>query len=188
MAFFLTGYVPPPPPQNLPASVHPALHAYYPGVAVDTYSAGSWLANSRHIIGVIGPPAALLADYRFPQVPSATPTLEEYREAMIAAADLRTQTKIGAGVVWNGHTLSLSLQAQSNWTNLFISRTALTYPKEVSTKDEGAYSFATAAEVQAFYFSGLAHVNAILDAGRAIKVAATNAADAAALDAIELVN
>lgn len=93
------------------------------------------------------------------------------RDAAIHAIDAQCQAAIAQGFQFAGKTFSLSAAAQMNWTNLDAKKAAFTYPVEVSTKDDGAHSLASAAEVSAFCMTALLTVKAALDAARAAKAA-----------------
>jgi hypothetical protein len=114
---------------------------------------------------------------------SACPTMEEMqatwttinaaatREAAIKAIDAQCEATIAQGFAFAGRTFSLSAAAQMNWTNMFIARSLLTYPLEISTKDDGKHTLADASEVAAFYTTGIGVVKAAIDTARAAKLA-----------------
>lgn len=87
----------------------------------------------------------------------------------LLAVDRQTQELIAEGFTFQGIVFSLSIVAQMNWTNLFIGRTTLSYPLEVSTKDDGVYRINNANELATVYSAGVLHVKSVLDAGRELK-------------------
>jgi len=69
-------------------------------------------------MGVDPPPDALLADPRFPQVPSATPTFAECRKAIKAALDKRPDNGVTFTVGGQTLTLPASQDFQDRLTRL----------------------------------------------------------------------
>lgn len=68
-----------------------------------------------------------------------------------AAIDQRTTELIDAGFTHASTTFSLSMSAQRNWNTLYNHRGHLTYPKKISTKDDGEHSLTDAAALDLFY-------------------------------------
>lgn len=109
---------------------------------------------------------------------AAPPTLSQVKAERIAAIDAKTVELIGAGFQHAGKTFSLSMESQINWTNIGMNPTLLTYPYEISTKDDSdVHAFADAAEVQAAYGVAVGTKEAHIGGGRDVKkqvVAITN--------------
>lgn len=112
---------------------------------------------------------------------SPCPTLEEMqeswvaigaaatREAAIKAIDQQCSDTIAQGFSFAGKVFSLSANAQRNWTNMFLARSMLSYPLEISTKGDGTHTLVDANQVAAFYGTGIAVVHAALNAARLAK-------------------
>jgi len=77
----------------------------------------------------------------------------------------------------------LSIEAQSNWLGLKTLESLLTFPMDVTTKDDQAYNL-TSANLDSFVGAAAAAKQGHLDSGRVLKVSIDGAADQAALDAI----
>lgn len=114
-----------------------------------------------------------------------TPTLEVAKAAKRAAIDRKTSAVIAAGFAHSGKVFSLSLEAQSYWTNMYQAREMLTYPLRVNTLDDGdAHDVADVAEVSAMYGAAVEAVRAALAGGTSLKDAvraATTVAEVAAV-------
>lgn len=106
------------------------------------------------------------------------------KERRLRAVDQKTQELIDAGFSFAGQTFSLSSDAQINWTNMFIAKTLLSFPLEISTRDSGTHTIADGDVVTNFYATGIAAVNAHLDSGRSIKQQLIQAQTQEELDAV----
>jgi hypothetical protein len=111
-------------------------------------------------------------------------TLDELKIQKKQEIDAKTETLIKLGFVYDSETFSMSENAQINWTNLKLLESALTWPVELTTVDDTAYSLSQA-NLDAFMSAALTHKQTQLDSGRALKVAVNNAVDKTALDAIQ---
>ncbi len=115
-------------------------------------------------------------------------TLADYKKLRLNEIDNRTQELILQGFSFGSpvETFSLSEPAQTNWIGLKQAADAgmITFPTSVSTKDDGEYSIADAAELANFYGAGLAAKKSHLDSGRSLKISINSAADEAAVDAV----
>jgi hypothetical protein len=96
-------------------------------------------------------------------------TLEQKRNQKLAEVDNNTQLLINEGFPFSNKIFSLSGEAQINWTNMFIAKSLLSYPLEISTKDNGVHTFDDVNQVSSFYATGIAAVKAMLDSGRSLK-------------------
>jgi len=183
VVYFLSGY------PNMPplGALQPCLWELYPNERIVWRDAlAVWSRTGRTVVGVEDPGATLLADWRFPQVPGSSPTVSDYRAAVIAAIDRRTQDRINSGFTFSGRQFSLSTQAQQNWMVMFLTRTDQTYPLDVSAADHGSFRLANASAVASFFTAARAAIKGHLDAGRDAKVAALAAVTMNDLDAIAL--
>ena len=114
--------------------------------------------------------------------------LPEAKAAKIAAIDERTAELIANGFVYASKPFSLSLPAQSKMigTHQIKDHPALAYPLKWNTKDDDdAYELQDAAELDAFYLTGLATIRSYLDSGTALKDLVRAAATVADVNAVE---
>lgn len=109
--------------------------------------------------------------------------LSDNKEARRKAIDAKTVQLIGQGFTFDSNTFSLSEPAQLNWVGLKTLEAALTWPVNITTKDDKQYSL-TQANLDSFMGTGLAAKQAHLDSGRALKLQVDAATDQATLDAI----
>jgi len=103
--------------------------------------------------------------------------------------DARTRELIAAGFAHDGKVFSLSIQAQSYWTNMFLAREVLAaqggFPLRANTLDDSdADDIADADEVVSFYTSAVLTVKAHLGGGTALKDAIRAAASVEEVDTI----
>jgi len=86
--------------------------------------------------------------------------------------DNRTQELISQGFVYNGSTFSLSSNAQTNWIGLkqASSLGLISFPYDVTTKDDLQHSIIDEADLTAFYATGLGTKSAHVASGRALKI------------------
>jgi hypothetical protein len=132
----------------------------------------------------------LLAQEGWYDVRPATPavlslTLPELRTAKLLTIDAKTTRLIAGGFVVSSKTFSASDAAQLKWLGMYTSRTSLTYPVLVPTKDDSEFvELADAAAVETYYNALLARVQAVLTGGTALKQQIAAAASQVALDAI----
>lgn len=116
----------------------------------------------------------------------ALPILKRVR---LAEIDTRTQALIAQGFAYDGKVFSLSLPAQSYWTNLYQARQLFTamggYPLRVNTLDDSsAYDVADEADAAGLYQAAVGTVKARLGSGTVLKDQVRAAATKADLDAI----
>jgi len=90
---------------------------------------------------------------------------------------------IGNGFSFDGKVFSLSEESQLNWMSLVVKENNLTWPVEITTNNDEAYSL-TQVNMPAFTNTATGTKQAHLDSGRALKVSIDAAADQTALDAI----
>lgn len=110
-------------------------------------------------------------------------SLSDKKAAKIIAIDERTDAIISNGFTFDGNRFSLSIQAQMNWSALFSMQSLMSFPIGVTTLDNTTYSLSFANLIP-FIGTGMAVVKNAIGSGRALKIAADNAADQAALDAV----
>ena len=100
-----------------------------------------------------------------------------------ALVDFRTRKFVTQEFEFDDHTFSLSERAQHNLLVLQINKSTLSWPQELSTKDDQIYSLAES-DVDAFVAAGLNKVNERLAAGRAIREAINACTTQEELDAV----
>ena len=111
-------------------------------------------------------------------------TLDEQKILKKAAIDKRTQELIVGGFTFNNTEFSTSDSAQKNWMAIDQLRNDLPYPFAVTTKDDGEYSFADAAEVHGFALTALGAIEIHYASGRALKLQVSAATTQNELDAV----
>lgn len=112
-------------------------------------------------------------------------TVEEYKALKYKEIDDKTSKLIGEGFTYGGKKFSLSPIAQTNITNTFISKDALTYPVRWNTKDDAeAIDIADATEMTGFYQTALVDVKTKQDTGTALKDSVRVATTKAEVDAV----
>jgi len=94
-------------------------------------------------------------------------SLEELKEARYVEIDQQTQFLINQGFVFDGHTFSMSLTAQINWSN-FPNLPDQLFPLNIVDKFEDIYVLALADKMN-FYLSALNYKNAQLQSGGQLK-------------------
>lgn len=114
------------------------------------------------------------------------PSLSIAKSDKILAIDNKTQTLISAGFSYGGQIFSLSEKAQINWIGLKQSSDAglITFPYDVTTKDDVIYSIADSTALTDFYTQGLGTVSYHLTSGRNLKDSVKAATTVAEVDAI----
>jgi len=119
-------------------------------------------------------------------LPPSISSLDQCKMSACAAIDARTSELIDEGFTYDSVQFSLSELAQINWIGLKISEqnAILTYPFDVSTKDDGEYSLPDAQAIQDFFATGVGVKIGHIQSGRALKVSVKNAVDEAAVDAV----
>jgi len=94
-------------------------------------------------------------------------TLEELKTARYNEIDLQTSELINAGFAFDGHTFSMSLTAQINWSN-FPNLPDELFPLSVVDIAEEIYVLSLANKYN-FYFSALNYKNQFLQSGGVLK-------------------
>lgn len=100
--------------------------------------------------------------------------------------DRKTQRLILSGFTYASKTFSLSPSAQINWIGLKQSADSgfLTYPVPVTTLGDQEHELLNAADVTAFYATGLSVIQGHLNSGRDLKVQVNAASNQTELDAV----
>jgi len=109
-------------------------------------------------------------------------TLEELKEMRYAEIDLRTQELITQGFSFAGHTFSMSLTAQINWSNFPNLPDAL-FPLNVMDITENIYVLDLVNKTN-FYLSALNYKNTQLQSGSLLKAQIHACTDEACVRAI----
>jgi len=105
------------------------------------------------------------------------------KAAKLLAIDMKTNGLISQGATFDSVVFSLSANAQLTWLGLLAKESSFTWPKEISTRSNGAYSLAQA-DLADFTDAMAGTVASYLDSGRALKVSVNAAANLTALNAI----
>ena len=113
-------------------------------------------------------------------------TLAELKARRNAEIDTKTGELISYGFTYDSIQFSLSELAQLNWIGLKQAdvNNLITYPFNISTKDDDEYSLASSSDVTSFYIAGLGTKITLLAGGRSIKLQIKNAADETAVNSI----
>jgi hypothetical protein len=144
--------------------------------------------------GTLNPDLAYMVVETGPEVGDDISTMgqaaiDTVRSRKLGEIDLKTNQIIAQGFTYDSVQFSLSLEAQSNFQGMKMAADAglLTYPVEVSTKDNanGAkYDLADTSAVTAFYVAGVTAVQAALAGGRAFKIMVQQATTVAEIEAV----
>ena len=110
-------------------------------------------------------------------------SLSDLKATKVLDIDARTREIIAGGFAFDGQTFSLSEQAQMNWLGLITLQDMATWPKEVTTNADTAYSL-TLGNLPTFIGAGMAVIDGAVAAGRTLKIAANAATTQAELDAV----
>lgn len=109
-------------------------------------------------------------------------SLEELKNYRYAEIDKKTSELITQGFTFDGHTFSMSTNAQINWSN-FPNLPDGLFPLTVMDIMEEVYSLALADKLN-FYLSALNYKNTQLQSGSVLKAQIKAAVDTAAVNAI----
>lgn len=115
--------------------------------------------------------------------------LPEYKLEKQRAIDARTAELIFQGFTYGGKTLSLSISAQSYWTNLYQARNIMAagglFPLTVNTLDDlDTYSVASVADAEGLYQTAVGTMTSRLASGTALKNQVRAATTKAEVDAV----
>lgn len=94
-------------------------------------------------------------------------TLEELKEIRYNEIDINTQELISKGFIFDGHTFSLSITAQINWSNMLNVPDQM-FPLNVIDKYDGLYILDLSNKVN-FYYAALNGKNQHLQSGGLLK-------------------
>lgn len=116
--------------------------------------------------------------------------LEPYKQAKVDQIDARTAELILEGFEFDGNFFSMSEAAQRNWAGMgtVLALGMLSFPMQISTKDEGSYVLQSQEHCLQFlgtYMMYQAHPNYPLTQGRILKAQVTAATTKAEVDAVE---
>lgn len=109
-------------------------------------------------------------------------TLDELKDIRYKEIDENTQYLISLGFPFDGHTFSMSLTAQINWSNFPNLPDAL-FPLTIIDINEGPYICALADKMN-FYYAALNAKNIPLQTGGALKAQIKACVDEACVNAI----
>jgi hypothetical protein len=109
-------------------------------------------------------------------------TLDELKDVRYAEIDMNTQYLISQGFTFGGHTFSMSLTAQLNWSNFPNLPDAL-FPLTVIDIVEQPYVCSLANKMN-FYYSALNAKNQYLQSGGVLKAQIHACVDEACVTAI----
>lgn len=101
--------------------------------------------------------------------------LSYYKSKKIIAIDLKTRQLIAQGFEYNNTKFSLSIEAQSNWSSLFIKANAGRYlagdwPISVTTIDDNLYQIPDEDTLIAIYETGMTKKQSYINSGRDLKL------------------
>jgi hypothetical protein len=110
------------------------------------------------------------------------------KEQKLSQIDARTAELIDSGFDFDGHTFSLSLAAQQNWTGLQVAVAQgylpeAAFPFEIATLDNKAYELAWA-DAPSFFQGVLGAISTRLAEGRALKKQVNDATTLAEVEAV----
>lgn len=109
-------------------------------------------------------------------------TLADYKQLRYNEIDGKTVSLI-THFDFDSRQFSLSLAAQSNWTNIKSNTSNFTFPLEITCINNDSYDLAEV-DVTAFWTAARDVVKTHMDSGRALKKSIFDAVDEAAVDAI----
>lgn len=114
------------------------------------------------------------------------PPLSVAKQEKILVIDEKTQSKIFEGFTHNGHTFSLSQNAQQNWSALMAYLVAgkLSFPYSVTTYDDDEYTIQDVQEFETFINTAFYTVSYQIQYGRSLKLLVRGATTYEELDAI----
>lgn len=113
--------------------------------------------------------------------------LPSIKDDMFSAIDVRTAKLIEEGFEFQEKRFSLSLNAQSTYSGLYMIRQEkeLAYPVNVNTIDDlDSFQLADAAGIRAFYLTAVSTYRSHLDSGTELKNAVRKASTAAEVSAV----
>lgn len=110
---------------------------------------------------------------------------ELVKEKKIKDIDVRTKELINKGVVHNGQTFSMTIEAQLNWADLRYNKdnSLMNYPEKVSVLS-GEYSIVDSAECQTIIDLIFGQKDSVLKVGRGIVKQVYSATTISAVEAI----
>jgi len=109
-------------------------------------------------------------------------TLDELKNIRYAEIDMNTQYLITQGFAFDGHTFSMSLTAQINWSN-FPNIPDSLFPLTVIDIAEDPY-VCTLANKMPFYYTALNEKNSLLQSGGVLKATIHACVDVACVNAV----
>jgi hypothetical protein len=87
---------------------------------------------------------------------------------LLQYVDVKTSSLIRKGFKFKEETFSMSMEAQKNWSDIYIFRDLLTWPVEVSTKNDGSFMLERT-DLDAFIVEAISFKKSLLDSGRDLK-------------------
>lgn len=94
--------------------------------------------------------------------------IRDHKTLRNSDVDDRTKELLAEGFRFDGHTFSMSLEAQTNWQWIAIYRPSLTFPLEISAADGTVYPL-TGPNVAGFLAAYSTHLLGTLAAGHALR-------------------
>lgn len=119
---------------------------------------------------------SIISSYSPDPLPSA-------KSLKVSEIDVKTETLISEGFQFDNETFSLSLEAQKNWLALKSLESMFTFPVEITTLDNKAYSLQQT-NLDSFVGLGIQTVQGHLNSGRALKEQVCNATTLSEIDNI----
>jgi hypothetical protein len=125
-------------------------------------------------------------DTAIPQATLDAEYIEYYKVNKNILIDIKTQELISGGFTYNASIFSLSSKAQTNWIGLEQADALglITFPYNVTTKDDLEHSIISSADLTGFYATGLGIKSAHISSGRDLKQLVNVATTIAEVDAV----
>lgn len=110
----------------------------------------------------------IIAEAGYTEVKRPEPTIDRMLTQSDRLVNIQTDRDILNNFTFRGQEFYLSMENQTNFSNMFIARDFLTYPQKVKTKT-GFMELQTKEDVQEFYLAGVNFIRACLEDGWAEK-------------------
>lgn len=110
-------------------------------------------------------------------------SLDDVKNTKRTAIDTKTNAIISTGFAFDGHTFSLSAEAQRNWLGVYALRDVLTFPLNTTCQPFGIYSLTTE-NLTGFITAAFSKVAYAITTGQVLKAQTAAAATQEELDAV----
>ncbi len=133
--------------------------------------------------GLIRYSGALVVD-TFKRTSQDSVRLDDLKQGKILAIDSRTQELIVQGFIFESTSFSLSSNAQMNWIRMYAGKTFLTFPMNVSTKNNNKHEILNEDDLSQFCLTAMNTVQSYIDSGNDLKEQVNDATSPSQLDAV----